>query len=235
MPGEDSAAVVNDEGVLSEQHHVPVLLVGQPVLHARHFDVAGRGSILAHHVSSHPDLSAIHCNHVEECLVVNFAIVDVKGKLLARKAVVKRVEAAQDVPLAVEQVIIDRLDDLGWLSARGVVHSVRWRQCQTLVVNVQALHHGGGLGVLVALRAGKSARSVVVALTRTLHVLATEGVANAVRDFAGAVARDARHIPNRQQAILINVFAAISVKEVLNDLIIHYGLLCRDHAHEEHV
>ena len=87
--------------------------------------------------------AAIDSFHVEDSLVVNLAVLNNEGGLLALVAVVERVETAHNVPVSIDLIIIDALNIVRGGTARRIVQRVGSWKPEALVVSKHALHHAG--------------------------------------------------------------------------------------------
>ena len=136
----DLSAVVDNEGVIVEVHHVPVISLSHAIVFANHLHVTGLGFVcLAFGDNCGPDLSLVDSSEAEERVLVDLAVFDLIGHQLAVVAIVKWVESFDDVPEAVELGVVDIVDCASGLAVGSVVDRIRRRQSDTLMVDIEAL------------------------------------------------------------------------------------------------
>ncbi len=132
-------AVVSNKGVLVKMHDEPGLIISHTVVVALEDKFAWLGLVLTDELVGQPNLSAIHSDHVEEIVVAELAISHFKSELIAVIAIIVGVKALHSIPDTVDEVLIDSLDNLGWVAASGVVDCIGRGEFDALVVNVEAL------------------------------------------------------------------------------------------------
>lgn len=126
-------------------------MVGQSVIRAQKPDLTWLVVVVSAHGGRRPDLRTVRRNHVEQSRVVDFTVLDYEGLLLALEAIVERVETADDVPRAGQELVVDLGHGVCGVSASSVVKRVRRWQAQASIVNVEAAHHVVHNGCRVAL------------------------------------------------------------------------------------
>ena len=138
---ENVAAVVDNHSVVSQEHHIPLLVVGQAVVNAIELESAWIRDILTRHEGSWPDLSAVRQNSVKESIVLDLTVLDLKCQLLAVVAIVKWVETSNGVPKTFEHIVIDGFDNISWVAALCIVDRVRRGKPEALVIDKEAGEH----------------------------------------------------------------------------------------------
>lgn len=204
---QDTATIVRGQGIIREQHHIPVLVIWEPIIVGEEHELAWLSIIIARHGCLGPDLSAVDSNHTEESRVVDLAVLDFEGRLLALVTVIQRIEATDNIPMAIDLIIFNFFNGVGGVPASSIVQRIRRWQAQALMVHIEALHHVVNDGSLVAFRALQCACRVHLgALTSTIHILSAGLISDTARDLAHAVASDASGVLNWQgtDIVLIN-------------------------------
>ena len=124
----DVTAVVEDDGVIGQEHHEPVLRIGEAVILGCEIELTWIGNVIALHVGVEPNLSSIDSSEAVESMVIDLTILDVESRYLTVEAVIDRVPAFNDVPATVQFFISDAGNGVGRIAAGGVVQRIGRRK-----------------------------------------------------------------------------------------------------------